>query len=111
HLGRRRASTRLEGDRVERTRPSRQRARIRCLPVPPARGRRRTDPQAGAPQVMSELDSGLRRVLGPISAISVVVGAIVGAGIFFTPTLVARMAGDADLAMWTWIAGGGVAMF
>lgn len=59
---------------------------------------------------MSELDSGLRRVLGPISAISVVVGAIVGAGIFFTPTLVARMAGDADLAMWTWIAGGLVAM-
>ena len=59
---------------------------------------------------MSELDSGLRRVLGPISAISVVVGAIVGAGIFFTPTLVARMAGDANLAMWTWIAGGVVAM-
>ncbi len=59
---------------------------------------------------MSNLDTGLRRVLGPASAIAVVVGAIVGAGIFFTPTLVARMAGDAHLAMWTWIAGGVVAM-
>ena len=59
---------------------------------------------------MSDLDSGLRRVLGPASAISVVVGAIVGAGIFFTPTLVARMSGDANLAMWTWVAGGLVAM-
>ena len=39
-----------------------------------------------------------------------VVGAIVGAGIFFTPTLVARMAGDANLAMWTWVAGGLVAI-
>ncbi len=59
---------------------------------------------------MSDLDTGLRRVLGPASAIAVVVGAIVGAGIFFTPTLVARMAGDAHLAMWTWVAGGVVAM-
>ncbi len=59
---------------------------------------------------MSELDTGLRRVLGPVSAISVVVGAIVGAGIFFTPTLVARMAGDAHLAMWTWVVGGVVAL-
>jgi APA family basic amino acid/polyamine antiporter len=59
---------------------------------------------------MSELDTGLRRVLGPWSAIAVVVGAIVGAGIFFTPTLVARMAGDANLAMWTWVAGGLVAI-
>jgi APA family basic amino acid/polyamine antiporter len=59
---------------------------------------------------MADLDTGLRRVLGPASAIAVVVGAIVGAGIFFTPTLVARMAGDAHLAMWTWVAGGVVAM-
>jgi len=59
---------------------------------------------------MSNLDTGLRRVLGPASATAVVVGAIVGAGIFFTPTLVARMAGDAHVAMWTWVAGGVVAM-
>jgi APA family basic amino acid/polyamine antiporter len=59
---------------------------------------------------MSDLDTGLRRVLGPASAIAVVVGAIVGAGIFFTPTLVARTAGDAHLAMWTWVTGGIVAM-
>lgn len=59
---------------------------------------------------MSNLDTGLRRVLGPASATAVVVGAIVGAGIFFTPTLVARMAGNPSLAMWTWVAGGVVAM-
>lgn len=59
---------------------------------------------------MPDLDTGLRRILGPASATAVVVGAIVGVGIFFTPTLVARMAGDADLAMWTWVAGGVVAM-
>lgn len=59
---------------------------------------------------MSDLDTGLRRVLGPASATAVVVGAIVGVGIFFTPTSVARIAGDGDLAMWTWVAGGLVAL-
>jgi APA family basic amino acid/polyamine antiporter len=59
---------------------------------------------------MQEINHGLRRVLGPASATAVVVGAIVGAGIFFTPTLVARVTGDAHLAMWTWIVGGVVAM-
>ncbi|HXV14812.1 MAG TPA: amino acid permease, partial [Candidatus Krumholzibacteria bacterium] len=70
-------------------------------------------PQTGPPQVartMAVTDTGLRRVLGSASATAVVIGAIVGAGIFFTPTLVARMTGDASLAMWTWVAGGLVAM-
>ncbi len=55
-------------------------------------------------------DAGLRRVLGRASATSIVVGAIVGVGIFFTPTSVARITGSGPLALWTWVAGGIVAM-
>lgn len=55
-------------------------------------------------------DDGLRRVLGPVSATSIVIGAIIGVGIFFTPTSVARIAGGAEMAMWTWAAGGLVAL-
>lgn len=54
--------------------------------------------------------AGLRRVLGPWSTTSIVVGAIVGVGIFFTPSSVARIAGDGDLALWTWVLGGLVAV-
>ena len=53
---------------------------------------------------------GLRRVIGPVTATSVVIGAIIGVGIFFTPTSVARIAGSAPMAMWTWVAGGVVAL-
>ncbi|HET6349204.1 MAG TPA: amino acid permease, partial [Candidatus Krumholzibacteria bacterium] len=53
---------------------------------------------------------GLRRVMGPVSATSIVIGAIIGVGIFFTPTNVARIAGSTHLAMWTWAAGGFVAL-
>jgi APA family basic amino acid/polyamine antiporter len=60
---------------------------------------------------LSPGDDGLRRELGAISATSVVIGAIIGVGIFFTPTSVARIAGDGSLAMWIWAAGGVVAMF
>jgi APA family basic amino acid/polyamine antiporter len=55
-------------------------------------------------------DTGLRRVLGPASATAVVIGAIIGVGIFFTPTSVARVAGSGNLAMWTWVGGGLVAL-
>jgi APA family basic amino acid/polyamine antiporter len=53
---------------------------------------------------------GLRRIIGPVTATSVVIGAIIGVGIFFTPTSVAKIAGSAPLAMWTWVAGGVVAL-
>lgn len=39
-----------------------------------------------------------------------VVGAIVGVGIFFTPSRVAALAGSAELALWTWVLGGVVAI-
>ena len=58
----------------------------------------------------TDADGGLRRVLGPVSATCIVIGAIVGVGIFFTPTQVARIAGRGDLAMWIWAAGGLVAL-
>lgn len=55
-------------------------------------------------------DDGLRRVIGPVSATSIVIGAIIGVGIFFTPTNVARIAGSPSLAMWIWAAGGLIAL-
>jgi len=55
-------------------------------------------------------DRSLQRVLGPVSATSIVIGAIIGVGIFFTPTQVARIAGSAELALLAWIVGGGIAM-
>lgn len=47
-------------------------------------------------------------MLGPLDATAVVIGAIVGVGIFFTPGRVAALAGD--LALWTWALGGLVAL-
>lgn len=55
-------------------------------------------------------DSGFRRVLGPVDATCVVIGAIVGVGIFFTPSQVARMAGGEGLALVIWCLGGAVAL-
>jgi amino acid transporter len=57
-----------------------------------------------------EGDGGLRRVLGPFSATCVVVGAIVGIGIFFTPEGVAKLTGSATLAMAAWTLGGLIAL-
>lgn len=62
------------------------------------------------PLQAADVDGGLRRVLGPVSATCIVVGAIVGVGIFFTPTQVARITGNGELALWTWVVGGLVAL-
>jgi APA family basic amino acid/polyamine antiporter len=50
----------------------------------------------------------LVRALGPWSATSIVIGAIIGTGIFFTPKEVALIAGSANLALWTWILAAGI---
>lgn len=50
------------------------------------------------------------RVLGTGSATSVVVGAIIGVGIFFTPAKVARLAGSGEAALLVWTLAGVVAM-
>jgi APA family basic amino acid/polyamine antiporter len=49
-------------------------------------------------------------VLGLVDATCVVIGAIIGVGIFFTPTSVARLTGGADLAMAAWALGGVIAL-
>ena len=50
------------------------------------------------------------RVLGSIDAACVVIGAIIGVGIFFTPTSVAKLAGSGELAMAAWALGGLIAL-
>ncbi len=52
----------------------------------------------------------LRRVLGPFDATCVVVGAIIGVGIFFTPSRVAQLAGSGELALLAWTLGGAIAL-
>lgn len=52
----------------------------------------------------------MRRELGLADATAVVIGAIIGVGIFFTPTDVARLAGRADVALGVWALGGLVAV-
>jgi APA family basic amino acid/polyamine antiporter len=55
-------------------------------------------------------DEGLRRVLGPFDATCIVVGAIIGVGIFFTPGGVARAAGSGGRALTAWAIAGGIAL-
>ncbi|MEX2242262.1 MAG: amino acid permease [Fimbriimonadaceae bacterium] len=52
----------------------------------------------------------LDRVLGPVSATCIVIGAIIGVGIFLSPGKVVRLTGEPGLAMWAWIIGGAIAM-
>jgi APA family basic amino acid/polyamine antiporter len=54
---------------------------------------------------------GLRRVLGPWSATSIVVGTIIGSGIFLVPkTMVARV-GSVEMVFVVWIVGGLLSLF
>lgn len=55
-------------------------------------------------------DPSFARVLGLWDATCVVIGAIIGVGIFFTPRDVARVTGGADGAMLAWTIGGVVAL-
>lgn len=59
---------------------------------------------------MEAKPTGLRRVLGLWDAVCVVVGAIIGVGIFFNPRDVAHLAGSAGGAMMAWTVGGVVAL-
>ncbi len=51
-----------------------------------------------------------QRRLGPFDGIMVVVGGIIGAGIFINPAIVAERVGSAGLVMTAWALGGGVAI-
>jgi APA family basic amino acid/polyamine antiporter len=49
--------------------------------------------------------SKMLRLLQPFSAIALIVGIVIGAGIFKTPSLVASISGDAGWALVLWVAG------
>ena len=51
-----------------------------------------------------------RRALGPFDATMVVVGGIIGAGIFINPYIVAERLPTPGLVLMAWIAGGAVAL-
>ncbi len=53
---------------------------------------------------------GLRRTLGPFDATCIVVGAIIGVGIFLSPAEVAKIAGSSQLTLLAWAAGGVIAL-
>ncbi len=54
--------------------------------------------------------AGLLRTLGAFDATCIVIGAIIGVGIFFTPQRVARIAGSETVALTAWLGGGVVAL-
>ncbi|HEX9793338.1 MAG TPA: amino acid permease [Planctomycetota bacterium] len=55
-------------------------------------------------------NEGPRRALGPVHATGIVVGAIIGVGIFLTPGKVAAIAGSPGQAMLMWAVGGAIAL-
>ncbi|MFO0985399.1 MAG: amino acid permease, partial [Planctomycetota bacterium] len=59
---------------------------------------------------MPEPQPELKRVLNLLDATCVVIGAIVGVGIFFNPKTVASIAGNERLALSIWVLGGVVAL-
>ena len=65
---------------------------------------------AGAPASPTATPRALRQVLGLWDATCVVVGAIVGVGIFFNPRDVARISGSVGAAMAAWCVGGVIAV-
>ncbi len=62
------------------------------------------------PSTAESAPDGLRRELGTFDTTAIVVGAVVGVGIFFTPSRVAALAGDSTLALVAWALGGLVAL-
>ena len=59
---------------------------------------------------MSEARPGLARRIGPFDATMIVMGGIVGSGIFVTPADVARYAGSPALILGAWVVGGVAAL-
>lgn len=50
------------------------------------------------------------RVLGPVDATCIVIGGIIGVGIFFTPSGIVKVTGSGSLAMVAWALGGLIAL-
>jgi APA family basic amino acid/polyamine antiporter len=67
--------------------------------------------QSPPPAVVEEDDSrGLSRQLGVREATAIIVGGIIGSGIFMTPSMVARQVGTPTLTLLVWVAAGGLAL-
>ena len=62
-----------------------------------------------APNEAARVD--LARVLGPWAAAAIVVGTMLGTGIFIVPSTMARQAGSVPLVMLAWVVGGLLALF
>ncbi len=62
----------------------------------------------GAPDPRGE--GAMRRDIGVVLGVFLVVNATIGTGIFKTPAKVARLAGSLPAALWTWAAGGVIAL-
>lgn len=76
----------------------------------PARESRQVADQPTDTAAPNAEDGPLRRVLGPVDTTCIVIGAIIGVGIFFNPTNVARLAGSGDMALLAWAIGGLIAL-
>ncbi len=55
--------------------------------------------------------AGLRRVLGPWTAASLVVGTVIGSGIFLVPRSMVNQVGSAEMVFLVWVAGGLLFLF
>ncbi|TWT44294.1 Serine/threonine exchanger SteT [Phycisphaerae bacterium RAS1] len=75
----------------------------------PTRGTEPSSPASTQAAVQDQPD-GLKRVLGPLDATAIVIGAIIGVGIFFTPSTVAKLAGSGQAALLAWALGGAIAL-
>ena len=53
---------------------------------------------------------GFRRALGPFDATMVVIGGIIGSGIFINPYIVAQRLDTSGLVLGAWVAGGLIAL-
>src|SRR4029079_8024116 len=61
--------------------------------------------------VGTESRPGLLRVLGPGMAIAIVVGNVIGSGIYAKPGRIAADAGDVRLILTAWVVGGVICLF
>lgn len=52
----------------------------------------------------------LEKNLGLFNAITIIIGMVIGSGIFFKPAIVFKNAGSSILGIWAWIVGGIIAM-
>ena len=66
---------------------------------------------AGPPPSLEPARIELARVLGPWAAAAIVVGTMLGTGIFIVPSTMARQAGSVPLVMLAWVLGGLLALF